>query len=71
MYSPMKNYGKIFDLFLYQSVCVLFFGGLLYVLNDPISSTLFIISIISASIAVIMGITGFLFGLFVMEPKEF
>lgn len=67
----MKHFGKVFDLFLYQSIFVLFFGGLLYILNDPISSTLFTIAIISAAIATFLGITGFLFNLFAKDPNEF
>jgi hypothetical protein len=67
----MKHYGKIFDLFLYQSFFVLLFSGLLYILNDPIYSVLFTISIISAFIATIMGITGIYLNLFKKEPEEF
>ncbi|HLF46019.1 MAG TPA: hypothetical protein VI548_06320 [Chitinophagaceae bacterium] len=67
----MKHYGRIFDIFLYQSVFVFLFGCLLYLLNDPISFTLFTISVTSAVIAVCMGITGLYFNLFTKEPKEF
>lgn len=66
----MKYYGKIFDLFLYQSVFVLFFGGLLSLLKDPISSTLFTLSLISAIIAFVMGITGLFFNLFVKVRSD-
>ena len=67
----MKHYGKIFDLFFYQSLFVLLFGGLLYILNDPIYSILITISVISGFIATIMGITGVFFNLFEKEPEEF
>jgi hypothetical protein len=56
---------------LYQSFFVLLFSGLLYILNDPIYSVLFTISIISAFIATIMGITGIYLNLFKKEPEEF
>lgn len=67
----MKYYSKIFDLFLYQSIFVPFFGILLYILEDPFHAKLFSFAIVSAIIATVMGITGVIMNLFVREPKEF
>ena len=66
----MKYFNKVFDVFLYESICILFFGGLLSILNDPISSTLFLVSIISAGIAAVLGFLGRYFHLFTHETEE-
>jgi len=66
----MKYFNKIFDVFLYESICILFFGGLLYILNDPIATSLFLIAVISAGIATIMGFFGNYFNLFTPESEE-
>ncbi len=66
----MKYYSKIFDLFLYQSLFIPFFGILLYILEDPIYLKLFTVASISAIIATVLGIAGIFLDLFVKSPKE-
>jgi len=66
----MKYFNKIFDIFLYESICILFFGGVLFILNDPISPTLFLVSIISAGIAFFLGCIGRFFHLFTRDREE-
>ena len=63
----MKHFNFIFDVFLYESFFVLFFGGVLYLIEDPTSKLLFNVSIFSFIIAVILGITGYTFNLFKKE----
>lgn len=60
----MKLYRIIFDIFLYESVCILFFGGVLYLMQDPIAYILITGSIVLFSIACILRIAGFLLNLF-------
>lgn len=60
----MKHFNFIFDVFLYESFFVLFFGGVLYLIEDPTSKLLFNVSIFSFIIAIILGITGYTFNLF-------
>lgn len=63
----MKHFNSIFDIFLYESFFVLFFGGVLYVIEDPTSKLLFNVAIFSFIIAVILGIAGYTFNLFKKE----
>lgn len=68
---PMKHFSTIFDLFLYESIFVLFFGGILHVLDDPKSDTLISVAAVSFVIAAILGITGLAFNLFKnQDPSE-
>jgi formate-dependent nitrite reductase membrane component NrfD len=66
----MKYFNKVFDVFLYESICILFFGGLLYILNDPISPSLFLISVVFAGIAAVLGFIGRFFHLFPHDHEE-
>ncbi len=66
----MKYFNKIFDIFLYESICILFFGGLLFILEDPISPTLILVSVVSAGIAALMGCIGRFFHLFKHDREE-
>ena len=67
----MKYFNTVFDVFLYESIFVFFFSIALGVLNDPISDILYDISFISFIVSVVLGITGFVFNLFVKEtPSE-
>ena len=59
----MKTYKTIFSFLLYESILVFFFGGVLYLINDPISKILVFVSIISFAVAFILGIAGYSFGL--------
>lgn len=63
----MKHFSLIFDIFLYESFFVLFFGGVLYLIEDPTSKLLFNISIFSFIIAILLGIAGYSFNLFKKE----
>ncbi|HZI52551.1 MAG TPA: hypothetical protein VFD56_02555 [Chitinophagaceae bacterium] len=65
----MKHFNVIFDIFFYESFFVLFFGGILYLLKDPVSETLFTVSIVSFVIACILGIAGYSFNLFKEEYR--
>ena len=63
----MKHFNTVFDILLYESIFVFFFGLLLNVLKDPVSGTLFIIAFISSVFAIVLGITGYYFKLFIKE----
>ena len=65
----MKHFNSIFDIFLYESFFVLFFGGVLYVIEDPTSRLLFNVSIFSFIIAIVLGIAGYTFNLFKKEDQ--
>ena len=63
----MKYFNKVFDVFLYEGIFIFLFSLLLLLLNDQYTDLFFSISIISVSIAVVLGIVGYLFGLFQKE----
>lgn len=63
----MKHFNTVFDILLYESIFVFFFGLLLNVLKDPVSGTLFIIAFMSSVFAIVLGITGYYFKLFTKE----
>lgn len=67
----MKYYNKVFDVFLYQSIFILLFAAFLDVLNDPISPTLFVVSLVSAGVAIALGCIGYFFQLFKKEREEY
>jgi hypothetical protein len=66
----MKYFNSVFDAFLYESLCFLFFGSLLYVLNDPIAGLLFTLSVYLAGITILLGFAGRFFCLFTRERDE-
>lgn len=63
----MKYFNKVFDIFLYEGIFIFLFSLLLLLLNDEYTDLFFSISIISVSIAIVLGIIGYLFGLFQKE----
>lgn len=63
----MKNYNRVFDIFLYEGIFSLLFSSLLFILEDPYTVLLFTIAIISLIIAGILGIVGYSFQLFAKE----
>jgi len=63
----MKYYNKIFDIFLYEGVFIFLFSLLLLLLNDRYTEIFFTISISSLAMAILLGITGYLFNLFAKE----
>lgn len=63
----MKHFNTVFDILLYESIFVFFFGLLLSVLKDPVSGTLLTVAAISFVLASILGATGYYFKLFTKE----
>ena len=63
----MKYYNKVFDIFLYEGVYIFLFSWPLLLLNDRYTEVFFKISISSLVMAGVLGITGYLFNLFVKE----
>ena len=63
----MKYYNKVFDIFLYEGVFIFLFSWLLLLLNDRYTEVFFKVSISSIAIALVLGVTGYLFKLFVKE----
>jgi hypothetical protein len=63
----MKYFNKVFDIFLYEGIFIFLFSLLLLLLNDQNTNLFFSISITSVIIAVVLGIIGYLFGLFQKE----
>jgi multisubunit Na+/H+ antiporter MnhC subunit len=63
----MKNFNRVFDIFLYEGIFSLLFSSLLFILEDPYTKLLFIIAIISLAIAAILGVIGYSFRLFSKE----
>ncbi|HET6769036.1 MAG TPA: hypothetical protein VFH08_16605 [Chitinophagaceae bacterium] len=63
----MKYYNKVFDIFLYEGIFIFLFSLLLLLLNDQYTELFFSISITSVIIAGVLGIIGYLFGLFQKE----
>ena len=65
----MKYFNKVFDIFLYEGIFIFLFSLLLLLLNDQYTKLFFSISITSVIIAIVLGITGVLFGLFKKEDQ--
>ena len=63
----MKYFNKVFDIFLYEGIFIFLFSLLLLLLNDQNTNLFFSISITSVIIAIVLGIIGYLFGLFQNE----
>ena len=66
----MKYFNKVFDIFLYEGVFIFLFSCLLLLLNDRYTDLFFKVSITSIIIAAILGVTGYMFNLFVKEDLE-
>ena len=60
----MKYFNKVFDIFLYEGIFVFLFSLILLLLDDQYTNLFFTISIYSVIIALVLGIVGYLFGLF-------
>ena len=67
--NPMKYYNKVFDIFLFEGVYIFLFSLLLLLLNDRYTEVFFKVSIGSLVLAGVLGITGYLFNLFVKEDE--
>ena len=63
----MKYFNKVFDIFLYEGIFVFLFSLILLLLDDQYTNLFFSISIYSVIIAIVLGIIGYLFGLFKKE----
>lgn len=63
----MKYFNKVFDIFLYEGIFIFLFSLLLLLLNDQNTNLFFSISITSVIISIVLGIIGYLFGLFKNE----
>ena len=63
----MKYFNKMFDIFLYEGIFIFLFSLLLLLLNDQNTKLFFSIAITSVIIAIVLGIIGYLFGLFQNE----
>ena len=63
----MKYFNKAFDIFLYEGVFIFLFSCLLMLLNDKYTDLFFKVSITSLIIAAILGVTGYMFNLFIKE----
>lgn len=67
--TPMKNFNKAFDIFLYEGVFIFLFSCLLLLLNDRYTSLFFKVSIASLTVAAILWVTGYTFDLFAKEEQ--
>jgi hypothetical protein len=63
----MKYFNKVFDIFLFEGIFVFLFSSILFLLDDPYTNLFFSVGIISVIIAIVLGISGHLFGLFEKE----
>ena len=66
---PMKYYNKVFDIFIFEGVYIFLFSLLLLLLNDRYTEVFFKVSIGSLVMAGVLGITGYLFNLFIKEDE--
>jgi hypothetical protein len=65
----MKLYNKVFDIFLYQGICVFIFSWVLYLIDDRYADISFKLSIGSIVMAALLGAFGYIFNLFAKEDN--
>jgi len=66
----MKHFNTLFDIFLYESIFVFFFGGALSLLEDPNSKILILVAAVSFFIALVLGIAGRALNLFKKDDPD-
>jgi len=67
--NPMKYFNKVFDIFLYEGVFIFLFSSVLSLLNDRNSNLFFSVGVVSIIIAATLGVTGYLFNLFIKDEE--
>jgi len=65
----MKYFNKVFDIFLYEGVFIFLFSSVLSLLNDRNSNLFFSVGVVSIIIAATLGVTGYLFNLFIKDEE--
>lgn len=64
----MKYFTLVFDIFLFESIFILLFSGMLFLINDPYFSLFIKVAIVSGIVAVLLGLSGTCFNLLRKDP---